>query len=288
MCLHALSSFQRTDCRPAAPWARRAGFPPLHVCRLAASRPRLGEPSKVTSHFHVCQPKICGFSTAVTVGLAGGEGRSRLLRGTKKSAEKPQQISAAHAAGHFASNVRTVSRTCRTPSSQPHQMILLLPLPQHEHAAANRLLARQPRLRIRHAAVVHVDAARLHQPPRFALRRRQPARAPADPRSPMPSASNSCAGSSVDGTSSNTASTSSAGSVAMSSPNSSSTRARRARPALRRARASSPRARARAAPRASRARLHRSPRVRRSRRWSRNVKNFRYGTTSRSSVFSQN
>ena len=37
----------------------------------------------------------------------------------------------------------------------------------------------------------------------------------------MPSPSNSAAGSSVDGTSSNTASTSSTGSVAMSSPNSS-------------------------------------------------------------------
>ena len=52
-------------------------------------------------------------------------------------------------------------------------MVLLLPLPQHEQPPADRLLARQPRLRIRHAPIVHVDAARLHQPPRLALRRRQ-------------------------------------------------------------------------------------------------------------------
>ena len=44
-------------------------------------------------------------------------------------------------------NVQRVSRTDPRSSSNPHEMILLLPLAQHEHASANRLIARQARLR---------------------------------------------------------------------------------------------------------------------------------------------
>jgi len=89
---------------------------------------------------------------------------------------------------------------------------LLLTFAQDEQAAADRLLARKPGLRIGDAAVVHIHAARLHETPGFALRGRE-----LHPRNqvdhPSPSPPNASAGSSVDGTSSNTASTSSALSV---------------------------------------------------------------------------
>jgi len=52
-------------------------------------------------------------------------------------------------------------RTCseyrvpvRTRQSQPDEMILLLSLPHDEELTADRLLARQPRLHVRHAAIV--------------------------------------------------------------------------------------------------------------------------------------
>ena len=52
-------------------------------------------------------------------------------------------------------------------------MILLLTFPQDKHASTDRHLPRDLRLRVRDPSVVHIDAARLHEPPGFALRWRK-------------------------------------------------------------------------------------------------------------------
>src|SRR5690349_1656401 len=54
-----------------------------------------------------------------------------------------------------------------------HQMMLPLPFADDEELPADRLSARESCLQIRDPPVVDVDAARLHQPPRLALRRRE-------------------------------------------------------------------------------------------------------------------
>ena len=55
VCLHALSSFQRTD-RSCAQGARPT-FPAQKARLVRRRRPRLGEPSKVTRGAHTCQPR---------------------------------------------------------------------------------------------------------------------------------------------------------------------------------------------------------------------------------------
>ena len=89
------------------------------------------------------------------------------------------------------------------------QMILLLALPQHEQPPADRLLARQTAP----ADPTRGGCSHTRRPTAPAAAPRSStapaARAPRRSTMPMPSPSNSSAGSSVDGTSSNTASTSS-------------------------------------------------------------------------------
>src|SRR5260221_9611877 len=69
--------------------------------------------------------------------------------------------------GCRAQNVQRVSRTDRTPSSEPHDMIHLRAFSDDEEPPADRIGAPQARLRISDAAVVDVDAAPPHKPPRL-------------------------------------------------------------------------------------------------------------------------
>src|SRR5204863_2156896 len=52
---------------------------------------------------------------------------------------------------------------------QPDDMVLFLPLPYHEQTTVDRLIPPEPRVRIRDPSIVHIDAARLHEPPCLAL-----------------------------------------------------------------------------------------------------------------------
>src|SRR5207248_2753130 len=66
-----------------------------------------------------------------------------------------------------------VSRTAARSSSEPYQYVLFRALPQDEQPPANRLVQRNPRLRVRGPAVVHIYAAGLDEAAGLALRRRQ-------------------------------------------------------------------------------------------------------------------
>ena len=125
---------------PVPPFRSDAG----KACRMSNAA-RLGEPSEVTGTAWPCQPKnapTSTFATRLRLGWTLGSGTAARTR---------LQVSCG-------ANVQGVSRTDRTPSSQPYQVVLLLALPHHEQRAPDRLIARQPRLRIRDAPVVHVDA----------------------------------------------------------------------------------------------------------------------------------
>jgi hypothetical protein len=78
VCLHALSSFQRTDERSVLDAAFFGMLPAVDSASPALgvgarsgrpSRPSLGEPSKVTSRVLTCQPLFSAFFLAATVRL---------------------------------------------------------------------------------------------------------------------------------------------------------------------------------------------------------------------------
>ena len=203
------------------------------------------------------------------------------ISGDKKFTAKPAN-SPLPCSGSLAPNVQRVSRT--TPVNvqlaqvNPQQM-----LSASDPCAARTPDRRSPAPRSREPADRrYADCSRTHRPtapaaaPRSSTARA--ARAPPDRRAPTPAPASSRAGSSVDGTSSNTASTSSSGSVAMSSPNSRLDAALGARHVIRAVHERRHLAREHALRFALLRR--RGVRVRRARRSpsrSRNVKNFRYG-----------
>ena len=190
--------------------------------------------------------------------------------------------------GSRAPNVLRVYEVPHTPVKRGARDGSASALPHHEQLTANRLLARDPPLRIGLPPVVHIHPARLHQAARLALRRRQP-----DTRDQI---DNRHTGAvelvprrSDEGTSSNTASTSSTGNAVMSSPKS-SVEACAARAACS-APCTSVGDFGRQRPlRLAFLGLGSDPRRQRLDAGfaSRNVNSFRCETTSRSSVFSQN
>ena len=103
---------------------------------------RLGEPSNVISAIQQCQQKftaVAGFSLLLSLG--------ELTERLEADSEFP------------APNEPSVSRTAPHPSSQTDQVVLFLPLSDHEQPPADRLIERDPRLRIRNAPIVDVDPA---------------------------------------------------------------------------------------------------------------------------------
>ena len=164
--------------------------------------------------------------------------------------------------------------------------VVLLALANHEELALDRLLRPQAAPSRRRPAVVDVDAAAL--------------RSAASPRPSMPSRRHDVSSSTIASHPSATAprrTTARSGRPAAARPPTSSRGRRRTAspppprpraPRRRRAPGASPRAPARAARAASRARARSPPRARAIAAASRNVKNFRYRTASRSSAFSQN
>ena len=270
MCLHALSSFQRTD-RPCARGAQRLRRSHRHCSAVAVGRPRLGEPSKVTrTDLDPVNPKIAAAITTtellrlkVTPEL-GNCCPQNPRQSLPTAVPNVQRVSCVHGRG---------------PSSQPdHDDSASAPFRSTNSRPPIACVARQPRLRIRHRA----GCSRTRRPtapaaaPRSSTARA--ARAPRDRPSPMPVARE------------------------LRSPAAPSTAHRRTPPARRRRRASrcprrtarvdacsaratcsapctsvvTSRASTRCASRFSGARRRRRLERRRSPSRSRNVKNFRY------------
>src|SRR6185295_10376899 len=87
--------------------------------------------------------------------------------GTKNSLEPSEPP--LPSSGSLAPNVLAVCRTPGVTSTDADEVCAFGPLPEQNHGPLDRLSARNPQLRIRHALVVDVHAAREHQPPRFGL-----------------------------------------------------------------------------------------------------------------------
>src|SRR6476620_11786658 len=73
--------------------------------------------------------------------------------------------------GEPSSAVNPRSRRSSAVRSQPDDVMVLAPFAEDEQLTANRIGPRQHATLIRGAHVVHVDAAALHEPRGFALRR---------------------------------------------------------------------------------------------------------------------
>src|SRR6516165_1485333 len=99
-------------------------------------------------------------------GLSSGDALAGLLR-----PEGP--LSIAYLSRIVKAGARLTSAAA-APSRQSDNVILLLPLSQHEQPASDRRLCREPDLHIGNAPVVYIDSARLDEPAGVALRRGEP------------------------------------------------------------------------------------------------------------------
>jgi hypothetical protein len=97
--------------------------------------------------------------------------------GTEKARCTVSADSPLPSSGCLAPNVQAVWRTdsgASTPrTNNAHEVVLPRTLAQHQHAPINRRFHSYSCLHVSHPPVVHIDAARLHEPPRFTLRRRE-------------------------------------------------------------------------------------------------------------------
>jgi hypothetical protein len=124
-------------------------------------RPCFGEPSEVTRASPTCQHKISTEAESSGLGKSGADDRGQ------KNRWKPSESSAAPCSRFLAPNVQRVSRTNRGPSSDPDQMVLLCTLSQQQHPAINGTFDVDPKPNIRHAAIVQIHPAGLHEAARF-------------------------------------------------------------------------------------------------------------------------